>query len=205
LVCDLSDKNVKTNFSKHLDTIKTAATATAKLALNSIHSPAQTTDVADDREFRMFAERANITHFQINLNNEAHLNDLREHMLKTARSLLPQDIQDIDTALNTGFFLKIYLHPVFRHWLTQLLLALIVITAASVIAAFLLNASLLPLAVTGVVKSFSTMVAQTIFGSAVVIETTAMVTLATSLHARFFSEPKSVPSAIANIRYVPQL
>ena len=88
---------------------------------------------------------------------------------------------------NAGFLLKVYRSPAFQHWLTQLLLLAVVLTAALVIAAFTVNATLLPLAVAGVVKGFSGMAAKAVLGSAIVIGTGFTVALSASLHARFFA------------------
>lgn len=103
---------------------------------------------------------------------------------------------------NAGFFLKVYHSPAFQHWLTQLVLLAAVLTAALVIMAFTVNATLLPLAVAGMVKGFSGMAAKAVLGSAIVIETGFAVALSASLHARFFSvrsNETSVPPAVGSM------
>lgn len=101
----------------------------------------------------------------------------------------PAAPQPVPSPENVGFLLAVYRHPRFRQWQTQLILAAIVLTAALVITAFMLNATLLPLAVAGVVKGLSATAANTIFGAAWAIGVVAAVSLAASLHARFFSAP----------------
>lgn len=106
---------------------------------------------------------------------------------------------------NAGFFLKVYRSPAFQHWLTQLLLLAVVLTAALVIMAFTVNATLLPLAVAGVVKGFSGMAAKTILGSAIVIGTGFAVALSASFPARFFlarGDETSVPPAVGKMNPV---
>ena len=88
---------------------------------------------------------------------------------------------------NPGFLLALYQDPKFQSGYTQLLLLAIIITAALVAAAFLVNVAVLPTAVATVVTGLSKLAANMIFGTAVMFAAGATVALAASLHGRFFN------------------
>ena len=90
---------------------------------------------------------------------------------------------------NPGFLLSIYTHTGFKSGWLQLLLLAILVTAALVAAAFMVNPAVLPLAVSGLVTGLSKVAANLFFGTAVTVAAAATVTLAASLRARFFAKP----------------
>lgn len=95
--------------------------------------------------------------------------------------------------INAGLLIRIYRDPRFSNWFTQLLLLAIVIGAAMVAAGLTLPA-LLPVAVAAVVKSMSILATRIMTGAAITAGTAAAATLATSLYARFFSNPRETGS-----------
>lgn len=124
------------------------------------------------------------------VNADSYITDCEQEFVanappKTAQ-LKPATPAPTPASDNAGFLLKVYRNPRFRHWLTQLLLAAIVLTAALVIMTCMIQVTLLPIAVASVVKGLSTMAVNTIFGASCIIGAAAAATLATSLYARFF-------------------
>ena len=89
--------------------------------------------------------------------------------------------------LGSGLLLRIYDDRRFQHWLCQMVLAVIFLTAIAILTALTVKATLLPLAVATVVTGLSKFAANVIFGMTLTIGITAAVALGASLHARFFS------------------
>lgn len=89
--------------------------------------------------------------------------------------------------LSSGLLLRIYDDRRFQHWLCQMVLAVIFLTAIAILTALTVKATLLPLAVATVVTGLSKFAANVIFGMTLTIGITAAVALGASLHARFFS------------------
>jgi hypothetical protein len=87
--------------------------------------------------------------------------------------------------------IRLYQNPLFQHWLTQLVLWTVAITALLVVAAFMVKATMLPLAVAKVVAGLSDFASKAIFGTAL---TVGLVTSAVLIHSRFFV-PSLLPSS----------
>ena len=96
--------------------------------------------------------------------------------------------QTLTSSNNNSFLMCVYQDRRFQHWLCQLVLLAIVITAALVFASLVVKASMLPLAVATVVTGLSKFAANVIFGTAAVVGVAATVALGASLYARFFSQ-----------------
>ena len=96
--------------------------------------------------------------------------------------------QTLASSNNNSFLMRVYQDRRFQHWLCQLVLFAIVLTAALVLTSLAVKATLLPLAVATVVTGLSKFAANVIFGTAAVVGAAATVALGASLYARFFSQ-----------------
>jgi hypothetical protein len=87
--------------------------------------------------------------------------------------------------------IHLYQNRIFQHWLTQLVLWAVAITALLVVTAFMVKATMLPMAVAKVVAGLSDFASKAIFGTAL---TVGLVTTAVLIHSRFFV-PAAAPAS----------
>jgi tetratricopeptide (TPR) repeat protein len=98
---------------------------------------------------------------------------------------------------NPQWLIQLYQNHAFQHWLTQLILWTVAIAALLVVTAFMVKATMLPLAVANVVTGLSKFAANAIFGTALAV---GLATSAVLIHSRFFapSPPASNNSGGSN-------
>ncbi|MCR9192843.1 MAG: hypothetical protein NXI01_09370 [Gammaproteobacteria bacterium] len=106
-----------------------------------------------------------------------------------ARENEEENPEKLENRLNPGFCLAIYRDPRFQHWLLQAALLTIILTAAFIAAAFMMQSSVLPLAVSAVTAGLSKVAADKILHTAVAVGMIATGIFTASIHVRFFSKP----------------